>query len=121
MILNFEEYTVELNPSEVKLAEQLALNLKLHAGKNSAVTGKQIIKYFDKHENVKLSGAKVRKLVQYIRQNNLAPNVCATSNGYFCAMNAKELEEYITGLKQRLNSIQFTLHCFQKYAEEDAV
>ena len=117
MILNFEEYTVELNAEEIKHARQLAANLKFSVGKEEAVSANQIIKYFKKNYSVDLkNGSKVRKLIQYIRQNNLsgAP-ICATSKGYFVPKTEKEFDEYVTGLKQRLNSIAFTLKCFEKY------
>lgn len=116
MILNFEEYTVELNDVEISFAKQIARKLKkFNQGKENAVTNKRIQAFFFEYYAAKISDAKVRKLIQYIRQKNLAPNLCATSKGYFVAANETEIEEYLTGLKQRLNSIQFTLECFEKF------
>jgi len=114
MVLNFEEYTVELKPFEIKLAKTLAKKISLNKGKKNAVTSKRIIEAFEE-VNVKIDGSRVRKLIQYIRQEGLVANLCATSNGYFCAANQTEVEEYIKGLQQRLNSIQYTLDSFQKH------
>jgi len=114
MIKNFEEYTVELNQQEESFARAIAKKISLNIGKNKAVTNKKIQDSVLASSGIKLSDPKIRKIIQYIRQNNLAPNLCATSKGYFVAANEIEYNEYIEGLKQRLNSIQFTLKCMQE-------
>ena len=114
MIKNFEEYTVELKPFEEIIAEKIASKISKNIGKKNAVTNKRIIETFAQF-NIKLNEAKVRKMIQFIRQEGLCPNLCATSSGYFCAETEEELEDYIEGLQQRLNSIAFTLQCFKKH------
>lgn len=114
MIEGFEEYTVELKPSEHKLAAYIAERLKNNVGAEMAVTNKTI-RAACAQMGHKVSDAKLRKFVQYIRQHNLCPNLCATSNGYFVAKNEEELKSYINSLQQRVNSIEFTLACFKKY------
>ncbi len=114
MILNFEEYTVELKPAEIEVAKILANKISLNIGKKNAVTNKRIIEVF-KGAKINLTEPKVRKLIQYIRQEGLVSNLCATSNGYFKAETLSEVEEYVKGLQQRLNSIQYTLDSFQKF------
>ncbi len=116
MILGFEEYTIELNEEETKIAKKIAAKIELSVGKENAVTNDRIQYYFGMND-IKIGGARVRKMIQYIRQKGLVKDLCATSNGYFVAANRKELDDYITSLKQRRNSIDFTLYCIENQSE----
>jgi len=115
-IINFEEYTIELSKDEMKVAVLLAKKISLNVGKENAVSNERIIKAFGKYD-VKLKPSKVRKMIQFIRQEGLVSNLCANSRGYFVAANQTEVNEYVKGLQQRVNSIQYTLQCFKKYSE----
>lgn len=113
MITGFEEFTVELNEKEKIIAERIAVGLRHRVGKKNAITNKQIrIKLSE--EGHRLADATIRKIVQYIRQHGIVKRVCSTSNGYFVAVNEKELQDWITSMKQRARSIAYTVHCVEE-------
>lgn len=110
MIKGFEEFTVELNDKEKIIAERIAVGLRHRVGIKNAITNKQIRLKLSE-EGHRLADATIRKIVQYIRQHGIVKRVCSTSNGYFVAATDQELENWITSMKQRIKSMQYTLHC----------
>ena len=63
---------------------------------NDAITGDKIC------EAMYISPPRLRKIISYIRVNNLIFGLCSANNGYYIAENLKELEECIISLKQRI-------------------
>ena len=57
-----------------------------------------------------LSDARVRKIISYIRNNNLLPLLCANSNGYFVAENLTEFDKYLDTFAKRVNTQIKTLN-----------
>ena len=108
MIKNFEKYTHELTDDEKVLLPQFINGLKTKIGKQNAVSNKHIRSRF-KTINVNVSDARVRKIINHIRINNLLPLLCSNSKGYFVARNIDEIEEYLKGLQQRI-SAQVKVH-----------
>ena len=106
MIQGFEDYTHQLTKHEEGVLLPLLISgLKTKRGKEKAVTSTQIIKALTGRGH-KLTGARVRKLVNFIRLNGLIINLISTSKGYYIATKPQELEDYINSLKQREEAIR---------------
>ena len=108
MIENFEELTYELTKYERDIIVPYMVDrLKKNIGKDYAVTNQVIIKGMEKDRNfqLKLTSARIRKLINYIRVNDLIPCLMATSKGYYRADSINEIESYIRSLKQRERAI----------------
>lgn len=103
MITNFEKHTEPLSDIELSISTIIAKGLKARIGKDNAITGAEIISAMKKYD-VKLTGARLRKIINYIRINNIVVNLCATSNGYYVASNHDELDEYIQSLQERIDA-----------------
>jgi hypothetical protein len=102
MIKSFEEITKPLNEEEQSIANIIVNNFKTRKpGKNNAVTSSFMIEKFNTI-GIKLNDARLRKILQYIRVNNMIIGLCATSEGYFVAANAQEFHECLESLRDRI-------------------
>ena len=105
MITNFEKQTYELNAYEHNmLLPIIGLGLSKKIGKENAVTNSAICKSL-KEKGYKITDTRLRKIVHYIRTQNLVPLLIATSKGYYIATHKDEVEAYILSLSERINSI----------------
>ena len=98
MLKGFEKITAELTKEELDLVPIVIKGLSTKLGKDQAITSTKICKA------IKISGPRLRKIINHIRINNLLPALCSTSNGYFVATNIYEVQEYIISLKQRIKA-----------------
>lgn len=114
MIRGFEDFTVDLDEKDKEVAEALADYFKMAVGRDKAITSISITKLFSS-AGTKLEGSMIRKMVQYIRVNNLCPNLCASQKGYYVAQTKQEKEQYIESMRERIRSMQFTLSCIVHY------
>jgi len=114
MINKFENETAPLNKIELSAAAIIASALyKFHIGEEKAVNAQHICnslaERFPQYRTTKqtpyLTGARIRKIINHIRINNLCPNVVASSKGYYVSNNAQELQEYVQSLRQRAAAI----------------
>lgn len=103
MITNFEQYTSKLNDFEESLVYGFCAGLITKKGKRNAITNKQIIEAYAK-QNITLTSARIRKIINHIRINNLISRVCATSDGYFIAENDDEFNNYLKSLHERIQA-----------------
>lgn len=117
MIKGFERHTAVLTDKEAQLVPGFVRALKLRTCKENAVTSTEIIQAFKKRD-VKLTGARVRKIINYIRNNHLLPGLIATSNGYYVTNDPDELRDYIESLEGRLSSIIGILQATKKRYKE---
>lgn len=106
MIKGFENITHELTTEEMKLIEPFIIGLSKRAGKENAISNKTIRKGFLDAWKMKISDVRVRKIINHIRRNDLLPLLCSNSKGYYIAKNKDEVNNYLTGLKQRINEQQ---------------
>lgn len=114
MIPGFEDYTVDLKRKDIKIAHAIAKGLKKRIGKDNAIKNYQISKAMKDWNGEKLSSAKIRKIIQYIRSKHLCLRLCASSKGYYIAETNEEWEEYKKGFKSRLSSMIFTYESMMK-------
>lgn len=105
MIKGFFKETQPLTDYEKDtLLPILISGLKCKSGKNNAVTNKHIVNSLK--SKYKISDARVRKIINYIRTNDLVPALIATSDGYYIAQSETELLEYEDSLKGREDAIR---------------
>jgi predicted transcriptional regulator len=96
MLKNYENITFELTDQEKQILPQIIKGLNTKKGRKNAITGDKIC------EAMYISPPRLRKIISYIRVNNLIFGLCSANNGYYIAENLKELEECIISLKQRI-------------------
>ena len=104
MIKTFEKFTFELTDKEKEILPVLINGFKFY-NKNNPIKEPEIVRKFnERNGNLKLSGVRLRKLVNHIRLNSLLPLI-ATSKGYFVCYDKDVLDSQIKSLQQRANSI----------------
>jgi len=106
MIKNFEEITANLTPEEEALVHIIVKRFKDKPGKENIVTNPKMIAGLKANLGVELSEPRIRKIVQFIRLNNILPGLVGTSKGYFYAENEADIETWIDSMKQRENAIR---------------
>jgi hypothetical protein len=113
MINGFLEQTQELTEAELKMIPVFVQGFSKKIGKENAVTGAEIISKLK--PTYKLTGARVRKIVNYIRNEGLVPGLIASSLGYYVSNDPVEIETYCESLRQRSNAIQRVMRSFQNH------
>jgi hypothetical protein len=105
MIKNFEYETHPLTDYESNvLLPVIILGLAAKKGNENAVTNKHIVSVLK--GKYSLNEARVRKIINHIRTNDLIPGLIATSEGYFIAETEAELLDYEEILKGREDAIR---------------
>lgn len=104
MITNFESITYELTEAEHKMLPMVISGFKNYTKDNPIKEPDIVSRWNERHPNAKLTGARLRKLVNYIRANGLLPLI-ATSKGYYVSYDKAEIEAQIKSLRQRAASI----------------
>ena len=119
MINGFEKYTKDLNDYEKKtLLPIMCKCFANHIGKENAVTNSVICEKMNDKGFEKVSEARVRKIINYIRTNNLVPRLMASGSGYYITNNPNELKDYISSLKGRKEAIEGVISAVQKQYDD---
>lgn len=113
MIEGFEYITADLTDSELKLVAKFVKGFQDKIGVFKAVKSQKIISGFKKEYNIDLSGARVRKIINYIRINGLVPNLVATSKGYYIEPSPTKRKAYVNSLHQRAHAILAVAKSFE--------
>ena len=108
MLKGFEDITFELTEDEMKKIPSIIKGLSKKRGKDNAITGAKIC------EAMNLSGPRLRKIISYLRVNDLILGLCSSQCGYYIANNIDELEDCITSLKQRIATQVKVLNSLEK-------
>ena len=107
MIKNFTEETEPLTEYEEKqLMPPIVRGLMTKRSKNNAVTNNAIVDGLRRNLNLSITSARVRKIINHIRINDIVPCLIATSNGYYIADTEAELREYEESLLGRESAIR---------------
>lgn len=108
MITNFEDITYEVNQLEIQIAKFLGKYFnKFHRGKAKAITSVKIIKILAKeNKNWRMTDARLRKIINYIRHKNLCNCLIASSKGYYVSAKREEVQTYIQSLEERAFEIE---------------
>jgi hypothetical protein len=106
MINGFDEYTFELTNEEKFVVETIVKRFNNLKGKRNIATGEQIRNGIRNHLKIDFSESRIRKMIQYIRLNNLVLGLVATSRGYYVAETIDEIQQWVDSLKSRENAIR---------------
>lgn len=110
MIIGFEDYTHELTEVELNFVLPIIVKgLQNKHGKENAVSNKYICDTLNPKKmfgEYKLTGSRVRKIINHIRMTGKVMYLCSCQKGYFVAKTKDELYDYIDGLGQRIESQQ---------------
>jgi len=112
MINNFDKETAPLTEEEIRAASIIARKICLNIGVEKAVTSEKIIEAMAR-QNIKLTGARVRKIINHIRRTRLVDNLVASSKGYYVENDQVKLREYVDGLLQRAEAIKVVAESYQ--------
>ena len=108
MLKGFEKLTDELTDDELKKVPSIVKGIGKRIGKENAVTSKLIC------DKMNLIGVRLRKIIHFIRINNLVSGLCSNSKGYYIAKNIQELEDNNKSLQQRIASQIEVLNSLEK-------
>jgi hypothetical protein len=108
MLRGFEKLTDELTDDELKKVPSIVKGIGKRIGKKNAVTSKIIC------DKMNLIGVRLRKIIHFIRVNNLLYGLCSNSKGYYVAKNIQELEDNNKSLQQRIASQIEILNALEK-------
>lgn len=106
MIEGFEEITESITPYERDMVIPALVNgLKKRVGARYAIRNKTICQALAARGFEKISEARIRKCINYIRINGLVPHLIANSHGYYVATSITEVDKYAESLKERATAI----------------
>ena len=104
MITGYEEITGKLTKEEMKIVkittEAFFYMLK---GRKHQLTIRDIISRL-KGAGFEISEPRMRKIIQFIRINNLVSGICSDSGGYWIAENSDEFKQTLISLKDRITN-----------------
>jgi len=108
MVVTFEEITQELNKYEKEILLPViirGLNTKIGVG--SRITNGQMVRALkaDKEMKYKVDDVRVRRVINYIRNNDLVLYLVSTSKGYYRATKRKEVEDWMESQLHRAMAI----------------
>ena len=104
MITNFETITYDLTDAEMKFIPLLVAGFSRYTKDNPIKEPDIVTRFNERNPGMKLTGARLRKLVNHIRVNGLLPLI-ATSKGYYVSYDKTEVQAQIRSLNERANSI----------------
>lgn len=112
MISGFEEYTSELTKEELRSATQVVAMLHF-SSKENPITSAQISRELG-WRRLQNHGARVRKIINWIRLKKIVPNLVASSRGYYRTNDPQEIERYVKSLRQRIEAIEAVIESFEQ-------
>ena len=118
MIIGFTTETEPLSDDEKKLIPKFVIGLKKRIGKENAITNKEIREAFKRSSEINIPPARVRKIINHIRINGLVELLCASSKGYYVARIEQEINQYMTGLKSRIEAQNLVLNKLIEQAKQ---
>lgn len=113
MIDNFEEETAPLSQEEWDLIEPVVKGLKTKLGEKNCITSDKMSIGLQNTFNVKVTGARIRKIINYIRRNGLVENLIASSKGYYIENDPEKIKTYVAGLRKRAQAINAVANSFK--------
>jgi len=106
MIEGFEKQTKDLTDYEKRVLLPLMIKgLSHHVGAENAITNSEICMKLSAKGYDNINEVRVRKIINYIRNNNLVPRLMATYKGYYVTNDPAELYSYISSLSGRIAAI----------------
>ena len=114
MIRGFETQTAPLNDYELgTLLPVIVYCMKFKVGEANVIAGSTIVKKM-KACGYRLDGPRLRKIINHIRCNDLIPGLVSTSQGYYIATSADEIDGCIESLQGRIDATQAIITALQR-------
>lgn len=118
MINGFEKQTEKLTDYEKEVLLPVMVKcLERKVGKENAVTNAYMCVRMNA-KGYEIGEARVRKIINHIRTNNLVPRLMASSCGYYVTNDENELKSYIASLKGREDAIRAMRNAVEEQLEE---
>lgn len=96
-----EYMDVELSKDEILIAHELSKFFMLYfVGPHNCRTNKQIQKYYNA-KGYKLNDIRVRRIIRYIRLNNMVPFLVASAKGYYRTTDQQDILRFLESCRQR--------------------
>lgn len=118
MLPGFSIETKPLTELEKRLLPIIVKGLSKKLGAANAVSNKAICEGLHKICQVEVNEARIRKIINHIRMNNLVPGLVANGCGYYVSKNLDEVKEYINSLIGREQAIRGIREKTQAYYKE---
>lgn len=112
MINNFDAETSPLTEDEKRYAMVIAARIKQNIGEKRAVTSQKIMSIMRNDYHAKISGPRLRKIINYIRLEGLVVNLVASSKGYYVETDPEKISAYVDSLVQRAEAIYTVARSF---------
>jgi hypothetical protein len=114
MITNFEKQTQDLTSEEMNRVLPLVVRgLNSHVGKSNAISSSDIKKALKTKYNINLYSTRLRKIVNYLRINDIVPFLCSCGKGYYIGTNEDVLNT-IQSLNERISSMQNVVNSLKR-------
>lgn len=114
MVTNFELETAPLTEEEKKYVPIIIKGLS-NKDKRNAIKSDAIIKALnEKYSYCKMTGARLRKITNFIRSEGILP-VIATSSGYYVSYDQEEIKAQIVSLLDRAEAIVNSANGLKKF------
>jgi len=112
MIPGFEDHTAPLNDYEKNtLMPVIIKGLQKRIGKNNAITNAEMCRKLNNHFYLnspsykKITGARVRKIINHIRLYDKVSCLVSSSKGYYVTNNIEDINRYIESLEKRAKAL----------------
>ena len=117
MITNFEEITATLTAEETAILPTL-INLFNNYDYTIPIKSHEIVNMLKNNHDIEITGARLRKLVNFIRSEGMLPLI-ATSKGYYVSHNKAIVKSQIQSLTDRADGIMNAANGLRKFAGDD--
>ncbi|HEU5365713.1 MAG TPA: hypothetical protein VFU62_09280 [Hanamia sp.] len=114
MLNGFETYTESLSEDELAMIPFFIRGFENKIGSSNAITNKKIVERM-KVRFPGITEVRVRKIINYLRNNDLVPGLVASSMGYYITHDEKEIERYIESLAGRESEIRRVKKRFEEF------
>ena len=113
MIEGFEDETAYLSDYEKDtLLPVIVRGLNWRMGIECVITNAEMVKALKKY-GFKTTGARIRKIINYIRVKKLVINLISSSKGYYRTNDPEEVRKYVHSLMQRASAIEKVAKSFE--------
>ncbi|MEY5020581.1 MAG: hypothetical protein RJA91_116 [Pseudomonadota bacterium] len=117
MITNFETETCPLSEEEKQFVKIIIRGLETKTKENPIKSDEICEKLNEKFDfGCKMTGVRLRKITNFIRSEGILP-IIATSNGYYCSYDRKEIEDQIKSLNERAEAIKKSADGLKKFLQ----
>ena len=111
MLHGFEKQTAPLTTEEKTLVPILIDVLKDRQGIDKAIISDDLCPILNFYANsftkpIEISGARLRKMINYIRTNGLLIGLVASSKGYYITLDPAAIQAYLSSLAGREMAIR---------------